>query len=102
MTRENEVNRKWQHYYGLNGTPDLLDTAARFLTARVARNKRTVSPDNVRLINGVSAGLEVLSWIISDPDDVVLVPVPTYARFFSDMNERMKTNVVGFHFTGLK
>ena len=95
-------NRKWQHYYGLNGTPDLLDTAARFLTKRVSRNKRVVSPDNIRLVNGVSAGLEVISWIITDPEDVVLVPVPTYARFFADMNERMKTKVVGFHFTGSK
>merc|ERR1712106_526910 len=27
----------------------------------------------------------------------VLVPVPTYARFFADMNERMRTHVVGIH-----
>ena len=64
-------------------------------------NKRMVSPDNIRLVNGVSAGLEVISWIIADPEDVVLVPEPTFKRFFSNMNERMKTNVIGFQLTGI-
>ena len=39
-----------------------------------------INPDNIRLVNGVSAGLEVMSWILADPGEVVLVPVPTYAR----------------------
>ena len=88
---------EWQHYYGLNGTPELLDTAATFLTKRLSKGKRTISPANLRLVNGVSSGLEVFSWVLADPGDVILVPVPTYARFFADMNERMKTEVVGVH-----
>jgi len=89
--------REWQHYHGLNGTPDLLISAAKFLTKRITHNKRTVSEDNIRLVNGVTAALEVMSWVLADPGDVILVPVPTYARFFADMNERMKTQVVGMH-----
>ena len=89
--------REWQHYFGLNGTPDLLSTAASFLTKRVTRGEVTVRPGNIRLVNGVSGGLEALSWILADPGEVILVPVPTYARFFADMNERMKTEVVGMH-----
>ena len=75
----------------------------------------SISPGNVRLVNGVSAGLETLSWVLADPGEVVLVPVPTYARyltlsshtvqgavcrFFADMNERMQTQVVGIHLRG--
>eukprot|EP00090_Calanus_glacialis_P002417 TRINITY_DN11811_c0_g1_i4.p1 TRINITY_DN11811_c0_g1~~TRINITY_DN11811_c0_g1_i4.p1 ORF type:complete len:423 (-),score=100.76 TRINITY_DN11811_c0_g1_i4:67-1335(-) len=86
----------WQHYVGLNGTEDLLTVVAQFLSDRMAQSN-TISPSNIRLVNGVSAGLEVLSWILADPGEVVLVPVPTYARFFADMNERMKTQVVGIH-----
>ena len=51
--------REWQHYHGLNGTPDLLISAAKFLTKRITHNKRTVSEDNIRLVNGVTAALEV-------------------------------------------
>ena len=58
-----------------------------------------------------------MAWILTDPGDVVLVPVPTYGRlervngnqfseipdrFFADMNERMGTQVVGFQLQGMK
>ena len=43
-----------------------------------------------------------MSWILADPGEVVLTPVPAYARFFSDMKERMKTEVVGVHLEGVK
>ena len=39
-----------------------------------------VRASNLRLVNGVSAGLEALGWALADPGEVVLVPVPTYAR----------------------
>jgi len=86
--------REWQHYYGLNGTPDLLNVTANFLQERLAQGEK-LSAENLRTVNGVSGGLEALAWIISDPGDVVIVPTPTYARFFADMNERMQTKVVG-------
>ena len=35
--------RQWQHYYGLNGTPELLTTTASFLTKRFAKWKTIVS-----------------------------------------------------------
>jgi len=92
-----EHKTEWQHYYGLNGSPDITATAAQFLTERVTRGQVTISPSNLRLVNGVSAGLEVMSFILADPGEVILTPVPTYARFFADMNERMKTEVVGVH-----
>ena len=40
-----------------------------------------LSADNLRMVNGVSGGLEALAWIISDPGDPVIVPTPTYARW---------------------
>jgi len=87
---------EWQHYYGLNGTPDLLNVTTNFLQERLAKGQK-LSAENLRMVNGVSGGLEALAWIISDPGDVVIVPTPTYARFFADMNERMQTKVVGMH-----
>ena len=30
---------EWQHYYGLNGTPDLLNVTANFLQERLAKVK---------------------------------------------------------------
>ena len=75
--------RRWQHYYGLNGTPELLTTAASFLTKRLAKWKTIVARENLRLVNGVSSGLEALSFVLADPGDVILVPVPTFARFYN-------------------
>ena len=85
---------EWQHYYGLNGTPDLLNVTTNFLQERLAKVKDTkgqgedpshqgqkLSAENLRMVNGVSGGLEALAWIISDPGDVVIVPTPTYARW---------------------
>jgi len=86
----------WQHYFGLDGTPDLLEITAKLLTEKLGRGV-TISSENLRATNGVSAGLEVLAFILTDPEDIVLVPTPTYARFFAEMNERFKTKVVGFH-----
>ena len=85
----------------MNGSPEFLSTAAEFISERITRGKVLVSPGNLRLVNGVSAGLETFSWILADPGEVVLTPVPAYARIFSDMKERMKTEVVGFHLEGL-
>ena len=80
---------------GLNGTEDLLNVVSQFLSDRVAQvliffsclipshlpsQPVRINPGNIRLVNGVSAGLEVMSWILADPGEVVLVPVPTYAR----------------------
>ena len=54
----------------------------RFLTKRVTKDKTVVSSDNIRVVNGVSSGLEVFSFVLADPGDVILVPVPTYARLY--------------------
>jgi len=86
----------WQHYMGLNGTPDLLNITASFLSERLGKGVE-ISPGNIRTTNGVSAGLEAIAFIFTDPEDVILIPTPTYSRFFADMNERFKTQVVGFH-----
>ena len=84
----------WQHYFGLNGTPDLLDVTANFLQERLAQGMiisghgwdpsdqgQKLTAEKLRMVNGVSGGLEALAWIISDPGDVVIVPTPTYARW---------------------
>ena len=91
----------WQHYFGLNGTPDLLRVTTNFLQERLAQvslfllslseweqfafspsiKGEKLSAENLRMVNGVSGGLEALAWIISDPGDLVIVPTPTYARW---------------------
>ena len=47
-----------------------------------------LSAENLRMVNGVSGGLEALAWIISDPGDVVIVPTPTYARWKLDEQDK--------------
>jgi aspartate/methionine/tyrosine aminotransferase len=33
------------------------------------------------MVNGVTAGLEVLGWALADPGDLVIVPTPIYGRW---------------------
>ena len=39
-----------------------------------------IRAENLRTTNGVSAGLEALGFILADPEDIILIPTPTYGR----------------------
>ncbi|XP_023336360.1 probable inactive 1-aminocyclopropane-1-carboxylate synthase-like protein 2, partial [Eurytemora carolleeae] len=96
INQENMFNHtgEYQHYFGLTGTPDFLQALADFYTRKLGQGER-VDCENMRVVNGVTSALEAIAWTICDPEDIILVPTPTYARFFADMKERMRAKVVG-------
>ena len=114
----------WQHYFGLNGTPDLLDVTANFLQERLAQVMIISAGDCARLRSlwsGAKANCREIAdgewgerWAWGSGLDhigpwgcrhrthphickVALLTKPLFPRFFADMNERMQTKVVGMH-----
>jgi len=87
-----------QHYCGLNGTLEFTKTLANFFISRLS-NGVQIYPENIRVVNGVSSALEALAFCICDPGDVILIALPTYARFIADMGERSNAKLVGIELT---
>jgi aspartate/methionine/tyrosine aminotransferase len=49
---------------------------------------RPVDPAHVKVLSGAGAVLEALAFALGDPGDVVLVPTPSYAGFWPDLEGR--------------
>lgn len=44
-----------------------------------------VSPDNLCLLAGAGAVLDVLFWLLCNPGEAVLIPGPIYPAFINDL-----------------
>lgn len=55
---------------------------------------RTVSAENLVLLAGAGSILEVLFYVLADPGEGVLVPTPSYAGFWADLETRDELKVV--------
>ncbi|XP_069678877.1 probable inactive 1-aminocyclopropane-1-carboxylate synthase-like protein 2 [Periplaneta americana] len=83
---------KAQHYYPMWGIPELREAIANCLTRHLAAD-RPVLPENVLVVNGGVAAMEVLACCLLDPGDVLLTPSPCYTRIFVNFSERFNVHV---------
>lgn len=88
-----QFGAKEQHYFPMWGIPELREALASFLSRHLAPDLPVLS-QNVLVVNGGVAAMEVLACCLLDPGDVVLTPSPCYARIFVNFSERFKVNVV--------
>lgn len=58
---------------------------------------RSVDPDQVIVLAGAGSILEALFYVIANPGDGVLVPTPSYAGFWADLETRDELTVVPVH-----
>jgi aspartate/methionine/tyrosine aminotransferase len=58
---------------------------------------RLVDPNHVMVTAGAGAALELLFYAIADPGDGVLVPTPSYAGFWADLETRDEVAIVPVH-----
>jgi len=68
---------------------------ARFLADRVLR--REVVPEQVAVLAGAGSVLEILFFCLADPGDAVLIPTPSYAGFWPDLETRDELAIVPVH-----
>ncbi|MEL6544267.1 MAG: aminotransferase class I/II-fold pyridoxal phosphate-dependent enzyme, partial [Myxococcota bacterium] len=79
-------------YDNMRGCESFRETLAGFLSERLAH--RNVAPENVATLAGAGSILEVLGYALGDPGDSILVPTPSYAGFWMDMELRDELRLV--------
>ena len=79
------------HYGATLGKQPTRASFARFVGERVFG--RRVPPKQLAILAGAGSVLEILSYVIADPGDVVLVPTPSYAGFWADLETRSELRI---------
>jgi aspartate/methionine/tyrosine aminotransferase len=79
------------HYHPLYGTASLREAVARFL-GRV--HDTAIDPEDLVVVSGVSAALDILAYALCDPGDGIAVPVPYYNGLDADYTGRSACRVV--------
>jgi aspartate/methionine/tyrosine aminotransferase len=58
---------------------------------------RTIAPEHVAVLAGAGSVLELLFWALADEGEGVLVPTPSYAGFWPDLQVRDRLRIVPVH-----
>jgi aspartate/methionine/tyrosine aminotransferase len=79
-------------YDNMAGSPDFRASVAAFASDHVWG--RDVDADEVVVLAGAGSILETLFYAIADPGDAILVPTPSYAGFWADIETRDELHIV--------
>lgn len=58
---------------------------------------RAVEAEQLAVVAGAGAVLELLFYALADPGDAVLVPTPSYAGFWTDLETRDELHIIPVH-----
>ncbi|WOX11060.1 aminotransferase class I/II-fold pyridoxal phosphate-dependent enzyme [Streptomyces sp. N50] len=72
-------------YAPLYGTPELRAHLARHLTVP---GERPVDPEDLVVVAGATAALDVVATALCDPGEAIVVPTPCYGAFDTDLGGR--------------
>ncbi|KAI1711660.1 aminotransferase class I and II domain-containing protein [Ditylenchus destructor] len=75
------------------GEPTTLESLAKFINKFCRPGLNPIKAEELILVPGVTTGSDVLSQILFEPEDSVLVPGPNYYRFTNDLGDRGLVNV---------
>lgn len=95
MDESRDVTAPWLGYQSMTGAPEFKRKLARFLSRRVFG--REFQPEQVAALAGAGSVLEILFHVLADPGDAVLVPTPSYAGFWLDLETRDELSIVPVH-----
>lgn len=90
------LTHRHQYYNDTTGIRELREALANFLTRHHKPNK-AISPDNLLVMNGLTACFDALSHTLCDPGDVVITPTPVYGRIYTNFYDRSGATVVPLH-----
>lgn len=82
-------------YDNMLGSEDFRGRLAAFLGSRLFG--RSIDPAHVAVLNGAGSVLELVFYALADPGDGVLVPTPSYAGFWADLETRDELTILPVH-----
>ncbi|MEM6706736.1 MAG: aminotransferase class I/II-fold pyridoxal phosphate-dependent enzyme [Acidobacteriota bacterium] len=90
-----EVPKDVLAYGPMIGSLDFRQKLSRFLARAVFG--RTFAPEQIAVLAGAGSVLEMLFHNLCDPGDAVLVPTPSYAGFWADLETRDEVQILPVH-----
>lgn len=84
----------WLLYDSSHGSAPFLKQLALFLTSHFFPKTTGASPSNLITASGAGACLDMLTSVLCDPGDQVLVQGPTYGGFARDLCKRAQAEIV--------
>ena len=91
------VTAPWLSYQSMTGAPEFKARLARFMSRRILG--REIAPRHVAALAGAGSVLEILFHALADGGDAVLVPTPSYAGFWGDLETRDEISILPVHTT---
>ncbi|GMR02705.1 MAG: pyridoxal phosphate-dependent aminotransferase [Acidimicrobiia bacterium] len=95
INRERHVPERSAGYDDMIGSEQFRTTVASFASERVWG--RTVEANEVITLAGAGSILEMLFYTLGDPGEAVLVPTPSYAGFWADIETRDALHIIPAH-----
>lgn len=95
MVECRNVTAPWLGYQSMTGAPEFKEKLARFMSRKILG--REIRPEHVAALAGAGSVLELLFHAIADAGDAVLVPTPSYAGFWLDLETRNEISIVPVH-----
>ena len=95
FNRNRQVEQRSTGYDAMVGSEQFRDSVAAFASEHVWG--RTVNADQVITLAGAGSILETLFYVIANPGEGVLVPTPSYAGFWADLETRDELHIVPVH-----
>ncbi len=83
ITQQNEMPDWVLKYTHFLGNPDVRAEVARFMEQFLC--KCPIAADTIGFSAGASAIIEVCSFILANPNDVVVIPAPSYPMYTKDL-----------------
>jgi 1-aminocyclopropane-1-carboxylate synthase len=82
-------------YDDMAGCFTFREQLARFLGTRLA--DRALDPEEIIVLAGAGSVLETVFYALADPGESVLIPTPSYAGFWMDLETRDALHIVPVH-----
>ncbi|MDH6128869.1 aminotransferase class I/II-fold pyridoxal phosphate-dependent enzyme [Kitasatospora sp. GP82] len=91
LSRPHVFTEAETRYAELHGTPVLRERVAELLTRT---GNSPVDPENLVVVSGATAALDIIASVLCHRGDAIVVPAPYYAAFDTDLGGRSGARVV--------
>ena len=88
------IEEKDIKYNGFVGTETFRTSLAKFLNNSYQLHENLIKFDNISVHNGCGSVLEMLGYLLCDPNDAIIIPSPYYSGFDKDLGQRPQVKLI--------